>query len=183
MVQHAALKMLAESNLNADSSFTLQFNSKCDARELRPVNYSGRVVVSNALGENEFRFRQCELMRQGRTEVATMLPGKEMLMLEDDDDEGSLPMGDVTHAGPRGPRRNEQIGVDGCAKLLDACLDKVSEFVEGWMLVSLHPNVGHDVEAFILKRITSLKPAVYWALCETETHKKEATCASDREGD
>ena len=49
MVQHAALKMLAESNLNADSSFTLQFNSKCDARELRPVNYSGRVVVSNAL--------------------------------------------------------------------------------------------------------------------------------------
>ena len=84
--------MLAESNLNADSSFTLQFSSKCDAREGRPNNYAGRVVVSNTLRENEYKFRLCEIIKVGRTAEATMLAAKDMLLLEDDDEEGSLPM-------------------------------------------------------------------------------------------
>ena len=68
-----------------------------------------------------------------------------------------------------GAKRYEQLGVDAASKLLDASVDRL-DATEAWLFASLNPGVGHDLEAFLLKRSTSTMPCFYWGLAESSGH-------------
>ena len=75
---------------------------------------------------------------------------------------------DLTHAGPRGRRRFEQIGSGAVVAGLDATLDN-SESMDVWLLCTLHVGAGHAVEAFIHNRASLAKSGFFWGLCESQS--------------
>ena len=124
-----------------------------------------------------FSFKNSDLMRIERTDLADMLPGKDMLdweELEDGGNSGPLPRvttaPDMHHVGPRGSKRFERLGVDACTKLMDATLSKVNPDI--WTFVSLNPGPGHDLDAFLHKRTSSKQPGFDWGLVQSEVHSE-----------
>ena len=174
LAQHAAVKMLADQNLMVDSHFSLQFDTRPDQREGRPNNYPGRIVHGIGVKEAAFKFRTSDLARVGRTELAQMLAGKDMVEVDETPQDGDniLPPDNTTaesfHVGPRGAKRVEQIGVDACAKLMDSVLNKVNP--ELWIFVSLNPGPGHDLQAFLHRRASATQPCYYFGLVDSTTH-------------
>ena len=170
--QHQTVKSLAEQGLNLDQTFFLQFEAKSDARDARPTAYPCRVAVPHDCKEHEYSFKNCDILRLGRTAVVPMLPGKSMVseipVTTPLPSQVSMDL-NQTHAGPRGGKRFEQIGADAVLALLDASLDHCENSFDAWLMSSLNVGVGHEVEAFIRKRATLAKPGFFWGVCEAES--------------
>ena len=105
-------------------------------------------------------FKNCDILRLGRTAVVPMLTGKctvsEIPVTTPLPSQVSMDL-NQTHAGPRGGKRFEQIGADVVLALLDASLDHCENSFDVWLMPSLNVGVGHEVEAFIRKRATLAK--------------------------
>ena len=130
--------------------------------------------------ENEFKFRNAELLKLGRTELAEMLKTKDMVDWEAETDafseDGmneqlpSMQSGDGAHLGMRGAKKFDHLGTDVAIKLLDADLNK-NEDIGSWAFLVLHAGAGYEIEAFLHKRASSTRPCVCWALASSEGHK------------
>ena len=90
---------------------------------MRPLNYRGRFMEGLSTKSNkEFTWKNAPLWREGRTELATQLHTKDMVMIEtplEDQPRGvaiSAPEGEEHLFG--GARKVEQIGQNACEKLL-----------------------------------------------------------------
>ena len=64
-----ALQALAKAGLNVDRTFTLQFASRLDNRDKRPLNYPGRILTPSLQKEPDI-FQKCKLMVEGALRYA-----------------------------------------------------------------------------------------------------------------
>ena len=86
------------------------FKELPDARDTRPLQYDGRILTADRLkGEIHAMWKQTPIIKYRRTELASMLPARQMLFVEDLS-EGALPA-DAVDSDVQGGRKYEQIGV------------------------------------------------------------------------
>ncbi len=80
-----ATTRLRSKGLLLDRKFTLLFNkaSRSDARDSRPLNYDGRLVITSNQSNKEVFFASSALWVNGYTDFASQLPSKEMVVVED----------------------------------------------------------------------------------------------------
>ena len=168
--ENMALKALANQNLNVDKIWMLPFKERLDSRDGRPATLVGRFLIGLGARESDSHWQHCSILDKRRTEEATQLPSSCMVILEDYDDV-ALPSvcSGMDHNHPnalRGPKRYEQIGVDGCLKMLDATLDGLSKApaVNGFLLVEANVTCGDMLEAFIHKVASSTLPSYYFGV-------------------
>ena len=139
-----------------------------DARDqVRPLNYRGRFLegICSKLKDKDFLWRNAALWRDGRTELATQLRTKEMLVVEStlEDRSGTaigVPEGEEFLFG--GARKVEQIGQNACEKLLLGMMtDLQMTGRSGVFIVDLNMSVGNMFDAFANLKSTWNMPVFY----------------------
>ena len=126
-----------------------------DARDsLRPLNYRGRILEGaiSKVAARDHVFKNSPILRDGRTEVATQVSAKDLLVIETADD--TNPDNCLSEDDPiQGGKKVEQIACNACEKILNGMLDgmqitgRASVFV-----IDLHMTVGNMFEAFVKLR-------------------------------
>lgn len=167
LIEHQIIKSLSMRSIHMDTSFSLVYERRSDARDNRPCNLQGRIAHSNTFEMRKSGWRNCPLMTVGRTEPAKQVPNKQLIMVEDLSEE-SLPSADSERV--QGGRRFEQLGEDAAMKLLQATIDTV-DFGERTMLVlvDVSPGVGNMMTAFV--KLKGNRPMYYFAACESDVHQ------------
>ena len=139
-----------------------------DARDLRPLNYRGRLV--QPLVSKDWLFKQSQLFKTGRTSEATQLHSKDMLVIEDCGNPEVLPSTDDSTVS--GAMKYCQIGEDAMRVLIDGVLDSVA--VAGStgrgaaFVIDLHTAVGDSFQAFARKRSGLNYPLYYYGATDCD---------------
>lgn len=160
---------LLDVNLRFKQSTQRKKTWQVDQRDnLRPLNYRGRFMegISSKSKEKDFFWRQARLWRDGRTEMATQLHAKDMITIEsllEDPSQGTAmaapePDENLFH----GARKVEQIGKDGCEKLLMSMVNDLQMTARSAVfIVDLNMGVGQMFEAFANLKSTWNMPVFY----------------------
>ena len=151
---------------------------KADARDSRPLNLWGRILISNQLKSmKECHWRGCFLVRYQKTAECEQIKTADMALLEEVEVDALPGSASGTDASGRrsssevtGGRRHEQLGFDVSAKILDATLDGLTDHPDttGILVLDLHPVTGDMMEAFIVKKLAFNIPCFYLSLAPDE---------------
>ena len=162
--EHAHMRMLYDRGLNLDTKFTLMFEEKTDARDGRPCQLEGRILMPLA-PKDDYIWKRCPLLTRSRTELAKMLPVREMVAVEDRG-ETAMPQSvdDSTAGVTQGANKFEQLGVDANAKLLQSVFD-IGEMPgrAGVCVYEMNIGVGNVFDASLAKKCSGPNfPLVYF---------------------
>ncbi len=103
------------------------------------------------MNENEWVFRNTP-MKNGRTDLAEMLPGGKMKHIEDVS-ESSLPPGTDFDGTVKGAQKHAQIGRDGMEKILEAAAQGLIMPDRSFMIFfEVNMLFGDMFDAFVEKR-------------------------------
>ena len=172
--ESALLTKMSKINCSFDEMFSILLTDKSDKRDNRPMTYPGRFIFPSALSSpDKSIWYKCQLREDGRTESTKQLPAKDMIWPEDISEE-AVPAaneeGRYLSGGPKymqlAPATWEAIftSVTNGVKLTEAGLN-------GVMFVSLSPDTGSDVTAF-LKFIQGTNVQCAMTLfCDSQVHK------------
>ncbi|CAJ1418011.1 unnamed protein product [Effrenium voratum] len=150
--EYSCVQLLSQKGINLDRGLVLQFQTRKDSRDSRPLNYRGRILQGLNNTDTDWAFRASALVRDGRTAPAEQLAANSMVYAEDVDPE-ALPKQTDPDGLVSGSKKTEQIGTDAHLKLLDAALDGlVLEGKSGLVLVDLHIGVADSLDAWLKKR-------------------------------
>lgn len=119
-LEEACNKYLAGANLNTDQRFALCFSGKTDEREKRTLVQPGRFMLSmddETHKKAMTNFRNVPLMRKPITEEATLLPTRDLVVIEDLSPD-SLPNTTDLQTSINPPEKHQQLGVDAARKYL-----------------------------------------------------------------
>lgn len=139
-----------------------------DARDqVRPLNYRGRFLegICSKLKDKDFLWRNAALWRDGRTELATQLRTKEMLVVEStlEDRSGTaigVPEGEEFLFG--GARKVEQIGQNACEKILSGMMQDLQLTARSAIyIIDLNMSVGNMFEAYASLKSSWNYPVFY----------------------
>ena len=164
MVDQSHTKILANRSLTIDAIFFLQFKEKPDMRDSRPLNYNGRIVLGPTTPD-EFVWKPCSLIQKGRTEPATMLHARDMVIVENIASDALPASTDGSASTVQGAKKFEQIGVDGSLKIMDSVLDGV-DFSDGRLALcwcEMNLTTGFLFDAFVIKRDSMNIPMYYFS--------------------
>ena len=133
--------------------------------QVRPVNYRGRFLegACGKIKEKDFVWRNAPLWRDGRTELATQMHTKDMLVIESLVEDGygtavAAPEGEEYLFG--GARKVEQVGQNACEKLLTGMVQDLQlTGRSGVFVIDLNMSVGNMFEAFASLRSSWNMPA------------------------
>lgn len=148
--EYAALETLAAHNVNLDRCLALQFAARCDQRDSRPLVYHGRIVTGQCFSEQKWAFRNCNLVREGRTKPVDQVATSDMQIVEDID-EAALPnsIGTV-ESNLYGPRKFEQVGSALYGAILESVLDGAAlDGRGGVVVVDLNVLTGDCFHAWL----------------------------------
>ena len=165
LTEQMVTNLLATRGLNFDHKFGLLFADRVDSRDNRLLIYDGRIVVPFGCKDDEYYFRNCELMK-GRTEPAAMVKSS-MLQCIEDTSEKALPATTDADGHVKGAAKYAQIGQDGMEKLLDALLTGVSiDNRTAIILYEINAGWGNLFDAYLAKRPGWNFPAYYMTHAE-----------------
>ena len=174
--------LLTTGNHNIDVQFSLLFQESCDARDLRPLNYPGRLVIPSILTDvNKTPWWSSSLRKTRRTEPVRQVPSKELKEIEDLTMD-SLPLSSwAREATVTGAPKYCQVGCQGCEALLDGLLTGPDlGSTPAIVLVDLYSRVGDCLEAVIKKRQSVNTPLFYFGVAE-EGKEKDWLQSTQRE--
>jgi hypothetical protein len=83
MVEGSCIKSLATQGINVDRSCTLQFKERLDTRDNRPLSYKCRLMFPGGLKDADCMWKKCQLMTEGRTQMADQVHTRDLLQVED----------------------------------------------------------------------------------------------------
>ena len=164
---------LSNQNISLDSTFVILRGAKTDARDGRPRDLTGRILVSASFIGDEIVpgiWKNSAIVKGGRVAESEMLKTADMVGMDSVDPE-TLPATSSTavdHRGGlqvRGARRYEQLGVDACHRILDATIDGLQqsgEQVGAVLVVDANPTTGEMLEAFIVKKLSFHQMPMYY---------------------
>ena len=120
--------------------------------QLRPLNYRGRILegaIQKVANKDNF-WKNASLIREGRTEPASQVQGKDLVVIEHADEEGDLALLDENDRNAiQGGYRVEQVGPNACEKLLSGMFsDLALTGRAGVFVVDLNMSVGDMFSAF-----------------------------------
>ena len=146
--------------------------------QVRPLNYRGRFLegACGKIKDKDFVWRNAPLWRDGRTELATEMHTKDMLLVESLVEDGygtavAAPEGEEYLFG--GARKVEQIGQNACEKLLTGMVQDLQlTGRSGVFVIDLNMSVGNMFEAFASLRSSWNMPAFYIG-CTDEVQNAE----------
>ena len=166
MQEYSALKMLSSMALDVDASCTIQFAARKDARDGRPLNYRAQILSGSNQPYEEWLFRSCGVVKDGRTAPAEQLAASSMQFVEDMDPK-ALPSTTDGDALVAGARKFEQIGKDAFVKIFDGLLENVKlEGKAGVLFVDLHLGVGDSFMAWLSKRSSLNVPSGFFGFTD-----------------
>ena len=174
--------LLTTGNHNIDVQFSLLFQESCDARDLRPLNYPGRLVIPSILTDvNKTPWWSSSLRKTRRTEPVRQVPSKELKEIEDLTMD-SLPLSSwAREATVTGAPKYCQVGCQGFEALLDGLLTGPDlGSTPAIVLVDLYSRVGDCFEAVIKKRQSVNTPLFYFGVAE-EGKEKDWLQSTQRE--
>ncbi len=122
--EQMVMNLLSRRCVNFDVKWGLRFESRSDARDLRPLLYDGRVALPNGIIDGDYFWRDSKLLR-GFTSPASMLPGKALQCIEDVS-ESALPSSTDLDGTVKGANKFAQVGQDAMERVLDALFEGVS---------------------------------------------------------
>ena len=174
MAEQACYKSLAGQQLSFDKSFLVLLRDRQDARDSRPLNLVGRIVVPAVVDERlESCWKSCALLRTMRTEESDQVKPCDMVVIEDLDVDtlpancsGTDLSNHRSNSAPRGAKKWEQLGVDTCTKILDSTIDGAAQ-TGVVAVVDLHMGTGEMMEAFIIKKLSSKIQMRYFGIADT----------------
>ena len=165
--------LLTAGNHNIDVQFSLLFQESCDARDLRPLNYPGRLVIPSILTDvNKTPWWASSLRKSRRTEPVRQVAARELKEIEDLNKD-SLPLSSwAREATVTGAPKYCQGGCQGFEALLDGLLtgpDLAS--TPAIVCVDLYSRVGDCFEAVIKKKQGFNTPLFYFGVAEEGKEK------------
>ncbi|CAE7411756.1 unnamed protein product [Symbiodinium sp. CCMP2592] len=171
--EQAVMKSIANINLVTDHTFSLVFDDRVDARDERPLNYHGRLLMVPPVHATppQSLWKKSSLLVKGRTNPAKQLPAGQMLRIEMID-QSTLPS--VTGDIPlKGAAKYAQLGKDACSALVSSLFENVD--IPSTMLVhllDLVPDVGNMWQAFVQLQQTSNHALHYTAMLPDATSQE-----------
>ena len=140
---------------------------QADLRDnLRPLNYRGRILegsISKVAHKDHF-WRHAALLRDGRTEPATQLASKDLVVIEsmDEETDGLQVMDEKDYNNIQGGYKVEQVGQNACEKMLASMLSDLQlTGRSGIYIVDLNMSVGDMFGAFTVMRSQFNFPLFY----------------------
>ena len=169
LAEHACLKRLNSVSINVDTSMMLQFASKLDCRDTRPLCYNGRLLTGLDYDGKSGLFQKSKLCQEGRTEAAEQLLAANMAQVEDMHPEAAPNA--VLHV--TGARKFEQIGCSGWRRVIEAAFDGSDLGAgHGAVVIDLNLSVGDSFDAWLEKRASYEFPVWYVGLTDDVVTKE-----------
>ena len=82
IAERTCMNQLSQGNLMIDSMFALLFTDQVDARDSRPMVYTGRLVFSPYLDFSKSVWKKTHIVKDRRTQEAPQLSSREMQIIE-----------------------------------------------------------------------------------------------------
>ncbi|CAE7444301.1 unnamed protein product [Symbiodinium sp. CCMP2592] len=146
--EKAVLQRVSMTGAQMDRGFSLIFNDKLDERDDRPLVYPGHLLMSPSTDvqtNGNVLWKKSSLFRRSRTNEASQVSGKDMIMMENVGESvlpGSTSVEMATTV--KGAMKWAQIGHDAALKLLQSLLDGLDFPAKmGLDLLDLNPLVGN----------------------------------------
>jgi len=164
--ENKVTSMMSTRGLNFDHKFALCFESRPDARDNRPLLNDGRIITPAGVKDEEYFWRRCNLMK-GKTAEASMLHSRDLVSVSAIGDT-SLPDTTDLDSYVKGAAKCQQIGEDGCSKIIDALLEGAGLDSRSPMLfVELNQLTGNFMDAMIQKRQGWNFPSYYFSFTDS----------------
>ena len=166
------LKELAQGHHNIDTHFTILFKDQHDARDERPMCYTGRLVFPSPAELKQHPFWSCDLRIRRRTSDIPQLSVHAMRMIEDLSPDALPVSTEIRDTFIHGAEKHLQIGTDAYLAVLQGVMtgSKFTE-VKAVMFLDLHVKVGELTRAFAFNRSMFDLPTFYVGICECQTDK------------
>ena len=160
------LQKLSAGNHNIDWQWHLLFSERSDARDLRPLVYTGRFVFPSPLELQKNPWFSCDLRKTQRTVEQKQLAAKEMREVEcvaEDSLPTTTDTRDILHGAPK----YWQVGSTACSAVLTSAFTGVQPEPGATLVLDLYPRNGDMCEAFCDLR-SHRNNVQYIALCESQ---------------
>jgi len=119
MASRSVEDLFINRGLQMEYKWALVFNQKPDSRDNRSLVYDGRLITPE-VDPNDFVFKNTPIM-DGRTEMANMLPGSKMQVIEDvSTDAVPVSLEPDLSTSVKGAQRVAQLGQDAMEKIVAA---------------------------------------------------------------
>ncbi|CAK9028727.1 unnamed protein product [Durusdinium trenchii] len=141
------LQKLSAGNHNIDWQWHLLFSERSDARDLRPLVYTGRFVFPSPLELQKNPWFSCDLRKTQRTVEQKQLAAKEMREVEcvaEDSLPTTTDTRDILHGAPK----YWQVGSTACSAVLTSAFTGVQPEPGATLVLDLYPRNGDMCEAF-----------------------------------
>ena len=130
--------------------------------------FDGRLITAD-VDPNDFVFKNTPIMH-GRTEMADMLPGSRMQVIEDVS-VGAVPMSTDLDGSVKGAQRVAQLGQDAMEKIVAAATHDICMPDRSFMIFfEVNMLYGDMFDAFLEKRPGWNSPTYFVTACGSESH-------------
>ena len=119
-------------------------------------------------------FKNCALLCRGRTDPAIQVAAKDMLVIEDMD-ENALPTSydDSTEGHVQSGKKHEQIGPDAAHKVLQGAFENVEfDGRKAVIVADVSLGVGDMFQAWVKFRASHQVPSFFFGVAESDVHKE-----------
>ncbi len=167
MQEQSALKLLQSVCSNIDYQFFMQYFETPDSRDTRPASIPGRFVFPTVFDGSKSPWRQSSLFRKRRTPEITMLPARNMKLVEDLSPDALPTHTEDTVTPVKGAAKFAQIGEAAAGALITGMLTG-AEFGnnQSVCIVAFNDDWGNFLDAFINNRAQLTVPTFCVSVAE-----------------
>ena len=166
--EFSCLEALNNGGVFVDRSLSIQFASRKDSRDTRPLVYKARLAMGQGIKDKEWAFAGCPLVKDGRTPPIEQLASGDMATVEDCTT-NALPHTTDADGTVAGARKFEQLGKACYTTLIENALESVEVDANGGiLLVDLNMSPGDMFQGWIQQRQQWTKPSAYIALTDDD---------------
>ena len=170
MASRSVEDLFINRGLPMDDKWALVFDQKPNSRDNRSLIFDGRLITPD-VNPNDFVFKSTPIM-YGRTEMAKMLPGCRMQVIEDvSSDAVPMSLESDPSSSVKGAQRTAQLGQDAMEKILQAATHEICMPDRSFMIFyEVNMLYGDMFDAFLELRPGWNFPTFFVTACGSEGH-------------
>ena len=170
MASRSVEDLFINRGLPMDDKWALVFDQKPNSRDNRSLIFDGRLITPD-VNPNDFVFKSTPIM-YGRTEMAKMLPGCRMQVIEDvSSDAVPTSLESDPSSSVKGAQRTAQLGQDAMEKILQAATHEICMPDRSFMVFyEVNMLFGDMFDAFLELRPGWNFPTFFVTACGSEGH-------------
>ena len=170
MASRSVEDLFINRGLPMDDKWALVFDQKPNSRDNRSLMFDGRLITPD-VNPNDFVFKSTPIM-YGRTEMAKMLPGCRMQVIEDvSSDAVPTSLESDPSSSVKGAQRTAQLGQDAMEKILQAATHEICMPDRSFVIFyEVNMLYGDMFDAFLELRPGWNFPTFFVTACGSETH-------------